>query len=362
MNIYVTVSPVRAVSVTVGAGELASALLEEHKAEVSAHAGILSPIAGPGAAQAFSTGALTATSSTLSEYTPRTVPMSNALTGVTEYTDTSMEAQTALFNNSAPAAVTSGAITQVSQLSVAQVIAAGTAAIITAGVKTVALTEATINTANNVVYGVYALHLRCSPTDVSNSATNSSYGLYSVNGHSSTLPATALSVVVAGSNVGVHNQSGTITTMRGSSTLLRLGNDPDSKTNTTVLAQGHVSRLSTGHASNGVVTTIGTLAHHDATTSIANGTRITDFYGYRLQAPTVTGDAAISGIRRGISIEDPLCENYFAGTVVIDGGFGCNGKTAQTAVTADADATDLASALTLINQLKATLIANGIMV
>lgn len=273
------------------------------------HAG-LSPLAGPGSAQAFSAGVLTATSSTLSEYIPRTVPMSNVLTGVTEYTDTSMEAKSALFKNSIPATITSGTKTQVSQLSVSQVVASGTAAVISIGVKMVALAEALSNTANNIVYGAYALHFRNAPTDTSNSATNSSYGFYSVNGHGPFLPTTASSVTVVGSNVGVHNQSGIISTARGSSTLLRLGNDSNSKANTTTLAVGHISRLSTGHASNGVLTNIGNYTHHDSTTSIANGTRITDFYGFRLQAPTVAGDAAISGIRRGISIEDPFCENY----------------------------------------------------
>jgi len=50
------------------------------------------------------------------------------------------------------------------------------------------------------------------------------------------------------------------------------------------------------------------------------------------------------------------------GSVTASTGFGCNGKTAQTAVTASADASDLATAQTLVNQIKATLIANGIMV
>lgn len=41
-------------------------------------------------------------------------------------------------------------------------------------------------------------------------------------------------------------------------------------------------------------------------------------------------------------------------------GFGCNGKTAQTAVTVNANSTDLASVIALCNQLRAALIANGI--
>ena len=41
-------------------------------------------------------------------------------------------------------------------------------------------------------------------------------------------------------------------------------------------------------------------------------------------------------------------------------GFGCNGKTAQTEVTVNAACTDLPTAVALINQLRAALIANGI--
>jgi len=40
--------------------------------------------------------------------------------------------------------------------------------------------------------------------------------------------------------------------------------------------------------------------------------------------------------------------------------FGCNGKAPQAAVAASPNATDLATAITLVNNLKATLIANGI--
>lgn len=43
-------------------------------------------------------------------------------------------------------------------------------------------------------------------------------------------------------------------------------------------------------------------------------------------------------------------------------GFGCNGKTAQTAVTVNAACTDLATAVALVNQIRAALIANGICV
>lgn len=41
-------------------------------------------------------------------------------------------------------------------------------------------------------------------------------------------------------------------------------------------------------------------------------------------------------------------------------GFGCNSKTAQTAVTVNAACTDLSTAVALINQLRAALVANGI--
>ena len=42
------------------------------------------------------------------------------------------------------------------------------------------------------------------------------------------------------------------------------------------------------------------------------------------------------------------------------GNFGCNGAVPQTAVTLPANATDLATAETLVNAIKAALIANGI--
>lgn len=44
----------------------------------------------------------------------------------------------------------------------------------------------------------------------------------------------------------------------------------------------------------------------------------------------------------------------------LGGAFGCNGATPQTAVTLPANATDLATAITLVNAMKAALIANGI--
>jgi hypothetical protein len=50
------------------------------------------------------------------------------------------------------------------------------------------------------------------------------------------------------------------------------------------------------------------------------------------------------------------------GTFTVGAGFGCNGKTAQGAYSVGAAATDLASALTLVNNLRLALIANGIAV
>jgi hypothetical protein len=47
-------------------------------------------------------------------------------------------------------------------------------------------------------------------------------------------------------------------------------------------------------------------------------------------------------------------------TVTAAAGFGCNGKGAQGAAALNAAATDLATAIALCNQLRATLIANGI--
>jgi len=47
-------------------------------------------------------------------------------------------------------------------------------------------------------------------------------------------------------------------------------------------------------------------------------------------------------------------------TLTASGGFGCNGKSAQSSVTVNAASTDLASVIALCNQLRAALIANGI--
>lgn len=46
-------------------------------------------------------------------------------------------------------------------------------------------------------------------------------------------------------------------------------------------------------------------------------------------------------------------------TLTVVGGFGVNGASPQTAVTLPADATDLPTAITLVNAIKALLIANG---
>lgn len=55
-----------------------------------------------------------------------------------------------------------------------------------------------------------------------------------------------------------------------------------------------------------------------------------------------------------------LKKNGKFGTLVATGAFGCNSKTAQTAVVLPANATDLATAITLVNAIKVALIANGI--
>ncbi len=47
-------------------------------------------------------------------------------------------------------------------------------------------------------------------------------------------------------------------------------------------------------------------------------------------------------------------------TLTTSSGFGCNGKGAQGSVTVNGPATDLPSALALLNQIRAALIANGI--
>lgn len=50
------------------------------------------------------------------------------------------------------------------------------------------------------------------------------------------------------------------------------------------------------------------------------------------------------------------------GAIVASGGLGINGKTSQVSATVNAACTDLATAVALINQLRAALVANGICV
>jgi hypothetical protein len=49
-----------------------------------------------------------------------------------------------------------------------------------------------------------------------------------------------------------------------------------------------------------------------------------------------------------------------AGTFTVTGAFGCNGSSAQTAVALGAASTDLATVITLANNIRTALIANGI--
>ena len=55
-------------------------------------------------------------------------------------------------------------------------------------------------------------------------------------------------------------------------------------------------------------------------------------------------------------------EDVTANSLTATNGFGCNGKTAQTEYTVNADSIDLATVIALCNQLRAALIANGICV
>lgn len=77
--------------------------------------------------------------------------------------------------------------------------------------------------------------------------------------------------------------------------------------------------------------------------------------GSLLLASRNTANAAVN-----IATQNTVRATYNASGLKVINGFGCNGKAPQAAVTLPADATDLASAITLLNAIKAALIADGI--
>lgn len=74
-------------------------------------------------------------------------------------------------------------------------------------------------------------------------------------------------------------------------------------------------------------------------------------------------DARTKALIYGVfGVDHPSQSILINGALTAATGFGCNGKTAQSAVTVNAACTDLATAVALVNQLRAALIANGICV
>lgn len=72
-------------------------------------------------------------------------------------------------------------------------------------------------------------------------------------------------------------------------------------------------------------------------------------------------DARTKALIYGVfGVDHPSQSLLINGSLTAATGFGCNGKTAQPAVTVNAACTDLATAVALVNQLRAALIANGI--
>jgi len=84
--------------------------------------------------------------------------------------------------------------------------------------------------------------------------------------------------------------------------------------------------------------------------------------------PSLTSGALLLASRNiantavNIATQNTVRASYSAAGLKVINGFGCNGKTPQTAVTVNAACTDLATAVALVNQLRAALIANGICV
>lgn len=125
-------------------------------------------------------------------------------------------------------------------------------------------------------------------------------------------------------------------------------------------------------AVNGVVTDVPTFTNTSGASVVhrivptynqASGTAAnTDLLINRTQTAVGSGaqlliDAQVGGVSKGSLSNTGLLT---AQSMVSVAGFGCNGKTAQTAVTVNAASTDLATVIALCNQIRAALIADGI--
>lgn len=100
-----------------------------------------------------------------------------------------------------------------------------------------------------------------------------------------------------------------------------------------------------------------TLATGTAPIVVASTTEVANLHAAKatiLATARAIGGVAFDG-SAAITVETATSAAGFT----VTNAFGCNGKTAQAAYTLAADATDLASAIALANDLKAALIANG---
>lgn len=113
----------------------------------------------------------------------------------------------------------------------------------------------------------------------------------------------------------------------------------------------------TGTASFGVTGTAGLIQLKRASDGLAVGTDT-----MVLNVREIDNSAGDIVLKRG-SVERIRATGTGAtvtGGLTVTTGFGCNGKAPQTAVALPANATDLATAITLVNAIKAALIADGI--
>jgi hypothetical protein len=157
--------------------------------------------------------------------------------------------------------------------------------------------------------------------------------------------------------------SGTLATLAGAEALTNKtvnGLTISATTGTLTLVNGStlatsgansITLTSTG-ATNVTLPTSGTLATLAGSETLTNKT---------LGAVTLSG--TVSGGGNQVNNVVVGASNPGAGTftaLASTGAFGCNGATAQAAYSMPADATDLATAITLANGIKAALVANGI--
>ena len=225
-----------------------------------------------------------------SEPIPVVVP--NITAGVLTY-DQTMFAAVSTINPSAPyASVTSATKSTVGTHTTMLPVATATGKAFPIGSYVMMLPSAPDNTAACGVVGYMAIAARQLLSDTSNSTSNYQVGARFIAGHYVISP-TALSNTAYGAQNYTVNYSGIINTACGALNALYLGVTGNAGANTTVTAHATLSSVYVGHGTSGAISTVTTLVNYNSTATLNNGSRVTDYYGLRLNALTLNGDTTI---------------------------------------------------------------------